>query len=464
MSTSPHPGADPKPLLFALYEQVSVGCGGAPSLWTHPADERLGINSLSYWSNLARIADQANLDMLFFADVLGFYDGYGGTADAALKWAVEAPANDPLMIIPALAAVTENLAFGVTVSTSYEHPFTHARRFSTLDHLSNGRVGWNIVTSYLNSAARNFGLEQMIKHNDRYERAEEFLDVVYKLWEGSWAQDAVVADKSRQLYAQGERVRPINHVGEHYRVAGPHLSSPSPQRTPLLIQAGWSGRGREFAAKHAELIFIAKSNPLEIRQGLDEIWAQAQARGRQADDVKSLTVLRIVTAKTEIEAQRKYEQLQSNYHLQAQLVSYAGDTGIDISRYADNEPLATHTEGLTSYMMRPDGSGKPLTAGDVKQRFASVTRGTDLILVGTPEQVAQRIEEHAAISGTSGYMINPLISPGSLEDFVELVIPALQKRGLYRTQPQSGTLRSRLRNDGSSYLPASAHGASFRFA
>jgi FMN-dependent oxidoreductase (nitrilotriacetate monooxygenase family) len=303
----------------------------------------------------------------------------------------------------------------------------------------------------------------MIKHDDRYERAEEFLDVVYKLWEGSWADDAVVADKARQLYARGERVRPINHVGEHYRVAGPHLTSPSPQRTPLLIQAGWSGRGREFAAKHAELIFIAKSNPQEIRQGLEEIWTRAQARGRQRDDVKSLTVLRIVTAKTEIEAQRKYDELQSNYHLQAQLVSYAGDTGIDIGRYADSEALSTHTEGMTSYVMHPDGSGKPLTAGDVKQRFASVTRGSDLILVGTPQQVAERIEEHARISGTSGYMINPLISPGSLEDFVELVIPELQKRGLYRTQPQSGTFRSRLRGDGSNHLPASAYGASFRF-
>lgn len=154
--------SDPKPLLFALYEQASVGCGGAPSLWTHPADERLAINSLGYWSNLARIADQAHLDMLFFGDVLGFYDVFGGSADAAMKWAVEAPANDPFMIIPALAAVTENLAFGVTVTTSYELPFTHARRFSTLDHLTNGRVGWNIVTSYLSSAARNFGLEQMI--------------------------------------------------------------------------------------------------------------------------------------------------------------------------------------------------------------------------------------------------------------------------------------------------------------
>jgi len=455
--------SDPKPLLFALYEQASVGCGGAPSLWTHPADERLGINTLRYWSDLARTADQANLDMLFFGDVLGFYDVFGGSEAAALKWAVEAPANDPLMIIPALAAMTERLAFGVTVTTTYEHPFTHARRFSTLDHLTNGRVGWNIVTSYLSSAARNFGLEEMIKHDDRYERAEEFLDVVYKLWEGSWADDAVVGDKAGQLYARGNRVRPINHTGQHYRVAGPHLTSPSPQRTPLLIQAGWSARGRQFAAKHAELIFIAKSNPHEIREGLEDIWAQALVRGRQREDVKSLTVLRIVTAPTAIEAQKKYEDLQSNYHLQAQLVSYAGDTGIDISRYADNEALSTHTEGLTSYVMKPDGSGKPLTAGDVKQRFAKVTRGSDLILVGTPEQVAEKIEAHAKISGTSGYMLNPLTSPGTLNDFVELIIPALQKRGLYRTEPQSGTFRSRLRADGANQLPESAYGASFRF-
>jgi FMN-dependent oxidoreductase (nitrilotriacetate monooxygenase family) len=455
--------SDPTPLLFGLYEQASVGCGGAPSLWTHPADERLGINTLKYWSNLARTADEANLDLMFFGDVLGFYDVFGGSEAAALKWAVEAPANDPLTIIPALVALTENLAFGVTVSTTYEHPFTHARRFSTLDHLSDGRIGWNIVTSYLSSAARNFGLEQMIKHDDRYERAEEFLDVVYKLWEGSWADDAVLADKLARTYADGARVRPIQHAGDHYRVAGPHLTSPSPQRTPLLIQAGWSGRGRQFAAKHAELVFIAKSNPLEIRQGLEDIWRQAEARGRRQQDVKSLTVLRIITAPTAIEAQKKYETLQSNYHLQAQLVSYAGDTGIDISRYADSEALSTHTEGMTSYVMKPDGSGKPLTAGEVKQRFANVTRGSDLILVGTPEQVAEKIEEHARISGTSGYMLNPLISPGSLNDFVELVIPALQKRGLYRTTPQTGTLRSRLSAEGSDRLPASAHGASFRF-
>lgn len=454
--------SDPTPLLFGLYEQASVGCGGAPSLWTHPADERLGINTLKFWSNQARIAEQANLDLFFFADVLGFYDVYGGNHDAALKWAVEAPANDPLLHIPALAALTEHLAFGATVSTTYEHPFSHARRFSTLDHLSGGRIGWNIVTSYLTSAARNFGLDQMIRHDDRYERAEEFMDVVYKLWEGSWADDAVVADKATQIYARGERVRPINHEGEYYRVAGPHLTAPSPQRSPLLIQAGWSGRGRQFAAKHAELIFTAKSDPLEIRAGLDDIARQAVANGRAADDVKSLTVLRIVTAPTAIEAQQKYDQLQSNYHLQAQLVSYAGDTGIDIDRYADNEPLTTHTEGMTSYVMRPDGSGKPLTAGDVRQRFARVTRGTDLILVGTPAQVAEQIEEHARISSTTGYMLNPLISPGTLTDFAELIVPELQKRGLSRTEAQRGTLRSRLRSDSSDHLPDSAYGARFR--
>jgi len=452
--------SDPRPLLFSLYEQASVGCGGAPSLWTHPADERLRVNTLAFWSNLARTAEQADLDMLFFADVLGLYDVYGGSADAALQWAVESPANDPMMLIPALVAQTERLAFGVTASTTYEHPFALARRFSTLDHLSNGRIGWNIVTSYLTSAARNFGLDRMIGHDERYARAEEFLDVVYKLWEGSWADDAVVADKHAPRYARGDRVRPIAHEGTHYRVQGPHVCAPSPQRSPVLIQAGWSGRGREFAAKHAEVVFVAKSNPHEIRAGLDEIRRQAAERGRSADDVKSLTVLRIVTARSSSDAKEKYHLLQQHYHQHAQLVSYAGDTGIDIDRYADDEPLTTQTEGLTSYVMRPDGSGKPLTAGDVRRKFASVTRGTDLILVGSPDEVADQLAEHARQSTTSGYMLNPLISPGTLDDFAELIVPELKKRGLYRTTAPAGTFRSRL--SGRDRLPDTAYGSSFR--
>jgi long-chain alkane monooxygenase len=451
-----------RPLMFALYEQASVGCGGAPSLWTHPLDDRVQVNSLDRWRNVATIAEQSSLDVLFFADVLGLYDVFQESAAAAVEWAVEAPANDPFVYVPALAALTERLAFVITASTTYEHPFALARRFGTLDHLSNGRVGWNIVTSYLANAARNFGYEQMLAHSDRYERAEEFLDVVYKLLEGSWSDDAVVATKNPPLYARGDQVRAIDHVGENFTVAGPALTSPSAQRTPTLFQAGWSPRGRAFAAKHAEVILLPKKDPVEIRAGLDDIGSQAEALGRARDDVRSLALVRVVTAKTASEAQRKLDDIQAHYHLEAQLVSYAGDTGIDLSRYADDEPLATTTNGLSSYVVKGKPAAAPLTAGDVRRKFATVARGTDLLFVGTPSQVADQFATHATESGLDGYMLNPLLSPGTLEDFAELVVPELASRGLYDTAPKEGTLRSRLRADGSSRLPDSAYGARYR--
>ena len=450
------------PLLFALYEQASVGCGGAPSLWTHPLDDRLRVNSLDRWRNVAVTAEEANLDALFFADVLGLYDVYGGSSDAALEWAVEAPANDPFMYVPALAALTERLSFVITASTTYEHPFAMARRFGTLDHLSNGRIGWNIVTSYLSSAARNFGMDEMLKHADRYARADEFMDVFYKLLEGSWAGDAVVGSKSQKVYARAGSVRPINHDGEHFRVDGPSLTSPSPQRTPTLFQAGWSPRGREFAAKHAEVILLPKKDPQEIAAGLADINQRALAVGRPAGEVRSMALARIITAPTAIEAQQKYDELQRNYHVEAQLVSYAGDTGIDLSKYADDEPLTTVSNGLTSYVVKGGTGEKPLTAGDVRKKFADVTRGTDLLFIGTPSDVASQIQEHAAVSGLDGYMINPLVSPGSLNDFAELVVPELVERGLYSAEPKQGTLRSRLRADGSDLLADSSYGAGFR--
>ena len=450
------------PLLFALYEQASVGCGGAPSLWTHPLDDRLRVNSLDRWRNVAVTAEEANLDALFFADVLGLYDVYGGSSDAALEWAVEAPANDPFMYVPALAALTERLSFVITASTTYEHPFAMARRFGTLDHLSNGRIGWNIVTSYLSSAARNFGMDEMLKHADRYARADEFMDVFYKLLEGSWAGDAVVGSKSQKVYARAGSVRPINHDGEHFRVDGPSLTSPSPQRTPTLFQAGWSPRGREFAAKHAEVILLPKKDPQEIAAGLADINQRALAVGRPAGEVRSMALARIITAPTAIEAQQKYDELQRNYHVEAQLVSYAGDTGIDLSKYADDEPLTTVSNGLTSYVVKGGTGEKPLTADDVRKKFADVTRGTDLLFIGTPSDVASQIQEHAAVSGLDGYMINPLVSPGSLNDFAELVVPELVERGLYSAEPKQGTLRSRLRADGSDLLADSSYGAGFR--
>lgn len=437
-----------RPLVVALYEQASVGCGGAPGLWTHSADDRVGVNSLDRWRHVARTAEQAGLHALFLADVLGLYDVYEGSLDAAVGEAVEVPANDPFAYVPALAETARDLAFVVTASTTYEHPFSLARRFATLDHLTDGRIGWNVVTSYLESAARSFGLDRQLAHADRYGRADEFLEVTHQLWETSWDDDAVVADKAGATWARPGSVRPLAHDGEHFRVHGPALTSPSPQRTPLLFQAGWSPRGREFGARHGEVLLLPQADPVKIAAGLADVRSRAAALGRAADDLRALALARVVVGRTEDEAQAKYDDLQSTYRLRAQLVSYSGDTGIDISRYADDEPLSTVTNGLSSYVLTAGPGSPPLTAGEVRRRFRSVARGGDLFFVGTPDQVADAMGEHAAAAGLDGYVLNPLLSPGTLEDFAELVVPALAGRGLYDPAVKTGTLRSRVRGDG----------------
>ncbi|MFB4349478.1 NtaA/DmoA family FMN-dependent monooxygenase [Microbacterium sp. CR_7] len=450
---------DRRPLIYGLYEQACVGNGsGAVSLWTHPADERLGATTLRYWLDLGRRAEDAGFDLFFFGDVLGLYDTYRGSAATALEWGVELPAHDPLLHIPALAAVTDRIAFGATVSTTYEHPFAHARRFSTLDHLTDGRIAWNIVTSYLPGAAANFGLD-VLAHDSRYDRADEFLQVVYDLWERSWEDDAFVGSREERVFADPAKVHRIDHQGEHFRVAGPHLSIPSPQRTPYLIQAGWSPRGREFAARHAELIFVGDSDPAAIREGLAGIRARAAELGRDPEQIRAVVGMNPVLARTSIAVQEKLDAYQSHYNADAQLAAYAGWSGVDFSRYADDEPIAkqatTHTQTQATR-----GDAPPLLAGDVRARFAFVTAFADDRFIGTPDTVASNIERFVDESGVDGFLLHQFLSPGTLDDFTELLVPRLRERGLYGGAPQTGTLRSRLRTDRSDRLgadhPASA--------
>lgn len=224
-------------------------------LWKHEKDQGANHNQLGYWTDIAQTLERGKFDSIFIADVLGTYSVYNGSSDAAIRHAVQLPAHDPIPIISAMAAVTKHIGFAPTISTTYAKPYSLARQLSTLDHLTNGRLGWNVVTSYLESEAINLGLKERLPKDLRYNRADEFLQVVYKLWEDSWEDGSVVNDKESDIYADANKVHKINHEGEFFSVPGPHLVEPSPQRTPVLFQAGASEKGKTFAAKHAEAVF-----------------------------------------------------------------------------------------------------------------------------------------------------------------------------------------------------------------
>lgn len=244
-----------KPIHFNAFEMNCIS-HLSPGLWRYPKDQALRYKDIEYWQNIAKIAEKGLFDAVFIADVIGVYDIYGGNDLGALKTALQVPVNDPTQLAVIGAAVTQHLGFGVTAGVPFEHPFPFARRLSTLDHLTKGRVGWNIVTGYLPSANKNMG-ESELPHDERYALADEYMEVIYKLLEGSWEDDAVILDKQSGDFANPSKIHHIGHHGKYFDVPGIHICEPSIQRTPVLFQAGNSPRGRQFAATHAEAIFIA---------------------------------------------------------------------------------------------------------------------------------------------------------------------------------------------------------------
>jgi alkanesulfonate monooxygenase len=301
-------------------------------LWAHPRDRSVTYKDLDYWTDLARILERGKFDGLFLADVLGVYDVYQGSVDAALRHGTQIPVNDPLLLVPAMAQATTHLGFGVTCTLSYEPPYTFARRMSTLDHLTKGRIGWNIVTGYLDSAAKGAGRDGQTSHDRRYDIAEEYMQVVYKLWEGSWEDDAVLRDRRRGIYARPDKVHRIVHEGETYRVDGIHLSEPSPQRTPVLYQAGASGRGRDFAARHAECVFMSGPSKQVIAPLVADIRRGAARHGRDPAEILIFSLVTVVPGRTEAEARAKYADYRRYVSYEGALALMSGWTGIDFSR------------------------------------------------------------------------------------------------------------------------------------
>jgi FMN-dependent oxidoreductase (nitrilotriacetate monooxygenase family) len=425
--------------------QMNTVSHQSPGLWTHPRDNSYRYKEPEHWTELAQLLERGRFDAIFLADVLGVYDVFEGSADAAIRHGVQVPLNDPLALVPLMAHATQHLGFGVTCALTYEHPYTFARRISTLDHLTRGRIGWNIVTGYLDSAARNLGLSQQLSHDQRYDLADEYMEVVYKLWEQSWEDGAVVDDKQRGIYADPSRIHPINHEGKYYKVPGFHLCEPSPQRTPLLYQAGTSPRGTAFAAKHAECTFVSGPSKKVVKKYVDDLRAAVRAAGRDGDDLKIYAQALIITAPTAAEAHAKHQDYQRHIDIQAALALLSGWTGVDFSKF----PLDATIEYIDSDAGRsalasfsqadPD---RQWTVREAAQFIGLGGRGP--VLVGDPSQIADQLEAWQDETGIDGFNLAFAIAHESMRDVVDLIVPELQQRGRYRTEYTDGSLREKV--------------------
>jgi len=452
-----------KHIRFNAFEMNSV-VHQSPGLWRHPRDRSAEYRHIEPWVELAKTLERGLFDAVFLADVLGVYDIYGGGPEAALREAAQVPVGDPLLLVPAMAASTTHLGFGVTVNLSYEPPATLARRFSTLDHLTRGRIGWNIVTGYLDSAARAMGLERQTAHDDRYDSAEDYIQVVYKLWEGSWADDAVLRDAATGICANPSRVRTIHHESAFRRLDAVHLCEPSPQRTPVLYQAGTSRAGSGFAGRHAECVFISGPSQAVLAPRVAALRAAAEAAGRNAADLRIFAMLTPIVAETDAEAARLLAEYRHYASPEGALVLMSGWTGVDFAaldphtvvRHVENEAGRSAMENITR--ADPD---RVWTVADVAEHVG--IGGISPVLVGSAATVADALEDWVEKTGVDGFNLAFAVRPESMEAVVDLLVPELQRRGRYPRAYAPGTLREKLFSQGTPRLQAPHPAAAFRW-
>lgn len=431
-----------KSIHMNAFTQCSI-CHHSKGQWKHPLDgSSLGYKDVDYWVDLARLLERGCFDTLFLADVHGTYNVYKGSRETAVRHAVQFPSNDPTLVVSAMAYATRHLGFACTYSTTYFPPYQAAKVFSTLDHLTRGRVAWNIVTSYLADANANFGLDDQMAHDERYERAEEYMEVVYQLWEHSWEEDAVVRDEVADVHTDPARVHTIDYRGKYFSVPGPHMCEPSPQRTPVLYQAGQSGRGVRFAGKHAEGIFAIYPHLEACRKGVREVREAARAAGRDPAGVMVFPGVTVITAPTDAEAQLKFETCRRYGSPEGALALFCGWIGIDIAQFPHDVELremkTDAIQGLLNHFAEIDPNrnwtiediGEHMTVGSVMPK-----------IVGSPQTVADELERWIDETDCDGFNLVPVTQPSGFRDFVELVVPELQRRGRMRSDYAGTTLR-----------------------
>ncbi|KAF2115390.1 putative dibenzothiophene desulfurization enzyme A [Lophiotrema nucula] len=436
--------------------------------WRRPEDRSKDKRrDLTYWTDLAQLLERGDINALFLADTYGQHDVYKASAEPTVRTACQYPMGDPSIPVTAMAAVTKNLGFAITTSTSYESPFVIAKRFSTLDHLTKGRFGWNIVTSFKESAANAVGVK-FVEHDKRYEIADDYLRCLYKIWESSWADDALKEDAKEEVYADFERIRYIRHKSDNLDISGPHILDPSPQRTPFLFQAGTSSAGMKFAATHSEGVFVAAPSPHILAPRVANIRATAAALGRDPQSIKIFAVVTPIIGRTDAEAQEKYKRALEFASTEAGLSFYSGNAGIDLSKYdLDTEitpgdvtvdsrvhslvdSLKYHGNDIPAWT--PRNIGKAISIG-----------GNGPVPVGSAERVADVLEEWMDVADLDGFNVGYVVSPGSFEDLVDLLVPVLRQRGRYAPIGESGTLRERVFGKGQSRLRDDHVGSQYKY-
>ena len=446
------------------FNAFDMNCVGhqSPGLWAHPRDRSWQYKDLEYWTDVVQTLERGIFDGIFIADVIGYYDVYQGSARHAIEQAAQIPVNDPIQLVSAMSLVTKHLGFGITASTGFEHPYPFARRLATADHHSKGRFGWNIVTSYLESGARNTGTDGLPQHHNRYDVADEYLEVIYKLLEGSWEDGAVLRDRQRRVFTDPAKVHEINHRGKYFQVPGYHLSEPSPQRTPVLYQAGASGRGRDFAARHAECVFVAAPTKTVLRNYVADVRQRAALAGRDPRKLYIYNLLTIILGETDEAAEAKFKDYTSYVSYDGSLVFMSGWTGIDFGQYAPTDLVRkVETNAIISAV-------DALAEGDPDKRWTidelaawGGIGGLGPVIVGSPSTIADILQEWVEETDVDGFNLAYAVTPETFEDVVNLLVPELQRRGVYPTAYKEGTLREKLFGDGAT-LPASHPGASYR--
>jgi len=418
--------------------------------WTLPgAFEKNRYYEPEFWEDIGRTLDRGKLDMVFFADAYGLPETYQGRMDPHLRYAIQMPRHDPMPLVPLIARVTKGLGIGITASVTYLPPYHVARMFSTLDHLTHGRVGWNVVTSHGKHGAKSFGLDEEIDKSERYLRADEYMDICNALW-SSWEPGALVHDAASMTFIDPAKVHKVSYKGKYLKMEGSSTVIPSPQGRPVILQAGASGDGMRFAGRHAEVQFALSTNPKAMRDYRNKLVEATIAAGRTAEDVRILWATTFHVGETRQEALAKEKAEKDVVPLEGGLAMLSTHMGCDFSVFPLDEKVenlglesASGMQGMAQMLIK---SFAGLTLKDIAMVHGNGLGGFRVI--GTPKEIADQLEEAFDVGGGDGFMMRAGVLPTSVSDFVDMVVPELQRRGRFRKEYRNGaSLRENLLED-----------------